>query len=148
MSMPLKPDLPAGSAKYAMNLEVNNFSAERLVMGQKVEAAALRVRADNQGYVLRGDVNEFGVMLGEAWKQKRRMSSRISTPLIDEAFELAMGNGALGGKVTGAGGGGYMLFCCEFERRHLVAEQLLKLGLTVSELGFSRHGLTTWRGHE
>ena len=41
MSMPLKPDLPAGSAQYAMNLEVNNFSAERLVMGQKVEAAAL-----------------------------------------------------------------------------------------------------------
>ena len=98
--------------------------------------------------LLRGDVNEFGVMLGEAWKQKRRMSSRISTPLIDEAYELAMANGALGGKVTGAGGGGYMLFCCEFERRHLVAEQLLKLGLTVSELGFSRHGLTTWRGHE
>lgn len=98
--------------------------------------------------LLRGDVNEFGAMLGEAWKQKRRMSSRISTPLIDEAYELAMANGALGGKVTGAGGGGYMLFCCEFERRHLVAEQLLKLGLTVSELGFSRHGLTTWRGHE
>lgn len=98
--------------------------------------------------LLRGEVNDFGIMLGEAWLQKRRISPRISTPLIDDAYEVAMANGALGGKVTGAGGGGYMLFCCEFERRHLVADQLLKLGLTVSELGFSRHGLTTWRGHE
>ena len=97
--------------------------------------------------LLRGEVNEFGVMLGEAWRQKRRMSDRISTPLIDEAVDVALRNGALGGKVTGAGGGGYMLFCCEFERRHLVAESLIKLGLTVSEFSFSKNGLTTWKGH-
>jgi hypothetical protein len=61
MTMPLKTDLPAGSAQYAMNLEVNNFSAEKLVMGQKVEAAALRVRADNQCYALRGHVKVSGI---------------------------------------------------------------------------------------
>lgn len=97
--------------------------------------------------LLRGKVNEFGVMLGEAWRQKRRMSDRITTPLIDEAVEVALRSGALGGKVTGAGGGGYMLFCCEFEKRHLVAENLIKLGLTVSEFSFSKNGLTTWKGH-
>ncbi|MEL1693640.1 hypothetical protein V2W55_20190, partial [Acinetobacter baumannii] len=73
------------------------------------------------------------------------MSPKVSTPLIDEAMETALKNGALGGTVTGAGGGGHMIFCCEFERRHLVADALIKLGLTVSELVFSREGVTTWR---
>jgi len=40
-----------------------------------------------------------------------------------------------------------MLFCCEFERRHLVAESLIKIGLTVSEFSFSKKGVTTWRRH-
>lgn len=97
--------------------------------------------------LLRGEVNLFGHLLGEAWTEKRRLSPRISTPLIDEAMETALKCGALGGKVTGAGGGGYMAFCCEFERRHLVADALIDLGLTVSELVFSREGVTTWRGN-
>lgn len=96
--------------------------------------------------LLRGEVDTFGALLGEAWAQKRRLSPRISTPLIDEAMTVALSSGALGGKVTGAGGGGHLIFCCEFERRHLVAEALLKLGMSVSELVFSRHGMTTWRG--
>ena len=87
MSMPLKPDLPAGSAQYAMNLEVTNFSAERLVMGQKVEAAALRVRADNQGYVLRGDVKINGIPALLEYRKARDQSEaevRVAATL-DEA---------------------------------------------------------------
>jgi D-glycero-alpha-D-manno-heptose-7-phosphate kinase len=74
------------------------------------------------------------------------MSERISTPLIDQAVTTALGVGALGGKVTGAGGGGHLVFVCEFERRHIVAQELLALGLTLSEITFSQHGVTTWRG--
>ncbi len=93
MSMPLKPDLPAGSAQYAMNLEVNNFSAERLVMGQKVEAAALRVRADNQGYVLRGDVKINGIPALLEYKKSRDQSEaevRVAATL-DEAGRARLG---------------------------------------------------------
>ncbi|MEP7089915.1 MAG: GHMP kinase [Nocardioidaceae bacterium] len=96
--------------------------------------------------LLRGEVDTFGALLGEAWKAKRKMSDRISTPLIDDAIELAGKAGAYGGKVTGAGGGGHIIFCCEFERRHLVAEALIGLGLQVSEFTFSRDGVTTWWG--
>ena len=96
--------------------------------------------------LLRGEVDTFGALLGEAWHAKRKMSERISTPLIDEAIELARRSGAFGGKVTGAGGGGHMIFCCEFERRHLVAEALIGLGLQVSDFTFSREGVTTWWG--
>jgi hypothetical protein len=102
MSMPLKPDLPAGSAQYAMNLEVSNFSAERLVMGQKVEAPALRVRADNQGYVLRGDVKINGIPALLEYKKARDQSEaevRVAATL-DEAARARLGFD-LGGYVTG-----------------------------------------------
>ena len=95
--------------------------------------------------LVRGEVDTCGLLLREAWLEKQKMSSRITTPLIDEAMKRALNNGALGGKVTGAGGGGHMVFVCEFERRHVVAEQLIELGLTVSEPIFCHDGVTTWR---
>jgi D-glycero-alpha-D-manno-heptose-7-phosphate kinase len=104
-----------------------------------------RLAREMKDALLRKRLNEFGELLGEAWQQKRRMSPKISTPFIDEAYDLAMQSGALGGKVTGAGGGGYMLFYCRFDRRHVVADALLKLGLSVTELTFDFRGLTTWR---
>lgn len=122
----------------------------RYVAGNTEALEGLRAQrdlaAEMKKALLRGEVDLFGRLLGEAWNQKRRLSPKIATPLIDEAMEVALDCGALGGKVTGAGGGGHMIFCCEFERRHLVANALIKLGLTVSELVFSRDGVTTWRG--
>jgi D-glycero-alpha-D-manno-heptose-7-phosphate kinase len=121
----------------------------RYETGDADSLAGLRAQRDlavtMKNALLRGEVDTFGRLLGEAWTHKRRLSPRISTPMIDEAMEIALASGALGGKVTGAGGGGHMVFCCEFERRHLVAEALIDRGLTVSELVFSREGLTTWR---
>jgi D-glycero-alpha-D-manno-heptose-7-phosphate kinase len=94
--------------------------------------------------LLHRQLNEFGDLLGTAWRYKKQMSPRITTPFIDEAYEQAIGAGALGGKVTGAGGGGYMLFFCPFHRKHKVAEALIALGAPVTEFEFARHGLTTW----
>ncbi|WP_106818535.1 GHMP family kinase ATP-binding protein [Janibacter massiliensis] len=96
--------------------------------------------------LLKGEVDTLGRLLGQAWQEKQKMSERISTPLIDDAIEAALAKGALGGKVTGAGGGGHMIFICEFEKRHLVAEELIRLGLSVTEFTFTQHGVTTWRG--
>ncbi len=84
-------------------------------------------------------------LLGEAWQQKKTDVAADRDPFIDEAYEVAIRHGAIGGKVTGAGGGGYMLFYCHFDTRHLVAEALIKMGLTVNEFGFDSAGLTTWR---
>ncbi|WP_265446751.1 GHMP kinase [Flexivirga meconopsidis] len=120
--------------------EGGNSDALEGLRAQKVLAERMKVA------LVRGEVDRFGQLLGEAWAQKRKMSDRISTPLIDEAVTTALDAGALGGKVTGAGGGGHLIFVCEFERRHLVAQELLRLGLTLSEITFSQHGVTTWRG--
>jgi D-glycero-alpha-D-manno-heptose-7-phosphate kinase len=73
------------------------------------------------------------------------MSDRISNPQIEEMYEEARRQGALGGKVTGAGGGGYMLFYCEHRSKHRVADALVKMGATVDEFAFEPQGLRTWR---
>lgn len=117
--------------------------------GQADALAGLRAQKDiahaMKRALLRGDVPAFGDLLGQAWVEKQKMSSRITTPLINDAVETALRHGALGAKVTGAGGGGHMVFVCEFERKHIVAEKLLAMGMTVGEFTFSQQGVTTWR---
>ncbi|GAB3584063.1 GHMP family kinase ATP-binding protein [Calidifontibacter terrae] len=119
--------------------ETGNVDALAGLRAQKELAAAMKIA------LVRGEVDTVGRLLGQAWQEKQKMSSRITTPLIDEAVAEATKAGALGGKVTGAGGGGHMVFICEFERRHLVAQRLIDLGLQVSEVTFSKEGVTTWR---
>jgi D-glycero-alpha-D-manno-heptose-7-phosphate kinase len=94
--------------------------------------------------LLRGRLSEFGDLMGTAWEYKKRMSPRISTPTIDEAYAEAIDHGALGGKVTGAGGGGFMLFYCRPGRQHRVAERLRVMGLESAEFAFDHEGLRTW----
>jgi D-glycero-alpha-D-manno-heptose-7-phosphate kinase len=59
---------------------------------------------------------EFGKLLNQAWKAKKKLSSTISNNLIDEIYSLALKNGAVGGKLIGAGGGGFFLFYVEKDK--------------------------------
>jgi D-glycero-alpha-D-manno-heptose-7-phosphate kinase len=95
--------------------------------------------------LLRGRLDEFGHLLHEAWLAKRQMSSLISTPALDELYAAARTAGALGGKITGAGGGGYMFFYCPFGRRHHVAAAVEKHGAQIVDFSFEFRGLQTWR---
>jgi D-glycero-alpha-D-manno-heptose-7-phosphate kinase len=99
--------------------------------------------------LLQRRLDDFGALLDTAWQFKKQMSPKISNPLIDEMYDEARRNGALGGKITGAGGGGYLLLYCEYEKKHKVAEALRKIGGIPTEFGFEFHGLQTWRmnGH-
>lgn len=72
-------------------------------------------------------LDEFGRLLHENWLMKRSLASSISNPLIDEAYETAMKNGALGGKLLGAGGGGFMLFYCPKEKQEQLVQSLGEL---------------------
>jgi D-glycero-alpha-D-manno-heptose-7-phosphate kinase len=73
------------------------------------------------------------------------MSDRISNPEIEKMYEEARKAGAVGGKITGAGGGGYMLLYCRFEKKHKVAERLKRMGASITEFAFDPYGLQTWR---
>ena len=82
---------------------------------------------ETTGILKSGNLEEFGKLLDEAWKIKRGLSSRITTAHIDEIYEAAKAAGALGGKVLGAGGGGFMLFFVSPERREAVKDKLNSL---------------------
>lgn len=83
------------------------------------------------------DLGEFGRLLDYTWKLKRGISRGISTDGIDAVYETALKNGALGGKLLGAGGGGFLLFYCEKERRKTLIE---KLGLLHIPFEFENEG--------
>lgn len=124
---------------------------ERYESGAQDSLSALRAQRDlakaMKNSLLRHKLGEFGGLLDEAWNQKQLLSPRISTPFIEETYDDARKAGALGGKVTGAGGGGYMIFFCADGKTHNVAEALVKKGLMVTDFSFSRQGVVTWRSH-
>lgn len=72
----------------------------------------------------RGNLNDFGGLLDEQWKIKRSLTSHVSNSQVDEIYEVAMRSGALGGKLLGAGGGGFMLFYADQEKHALIQESL------------------------
>ena len=83
------------------------------------------------------DISSFGKILDEGWQLKKELASGIANPAIDEAYEIAMKNGALGGKLLGAGGGGFLLFYFEEEKQ----EQLKKaIVLKELDISFERDG--------
>jgi len=76
----------------------------------------------------RGDnLEDFGRLIGETWKVKRSLTPHVTTPDIDEIYQAAMEAGASGGKLLGAGGGGFMLFFAKPEKQRMVREKLGKL---------------------
>src|SRR5438445_785442 len=79
--------------------------------------------------LLKGDLRTFGALLHEGWEAKKRISSHISNPFIDQAYALACQNGALGGKITGAGGGGFLLLFCQERHQGKIRDSMVQLGL-------------------
>jgi D-glycero-alpha-D-manno-heptose-7-phosphate kinase len=75
----------------------------------------------------KSSISELGELLHESWQVKRRLSNRISNPQIDEIYEAGRDAGAIGGKLLGAGGGGFMVFLVDPKKRELVRERLKKL---------------------
>jgi D-glycero-alpha-D-manno-heptose-7-phosphate kinase len=125
---------------------------ERVMSSNEAALAGLRSQKElvlaMKDVLLRGKLGEFGDLLDTSWQSKKQLSPKIATPLIDQAYHEARRAGALGGKVTGAGGGGYMIFYCAPGTRHKVSARLAQLGLTEAEFAFEEQGLTTWTNVE
>lgn len=96
--------------------------------------------------LLRGRLSEFGEILDFGFQQKRKMAHNISNSMIEEIYDAAKKAGATGGKISGAGGGGFMIFYCPGNTRFVVIDQLKKFGGSVREYTFTKYGLTTWSG--
>jgi D-glycero-alpha-D-manno-heptose-7-phosphate kinase len=95
--------------------------------------------------LLKGRIREFGTLLDENMTNKRKLDPHVSTPYIDELYELAKKNGAIGGKLLGAGGGGYLLLLVEGRRQFDVRARLEKAGAVFTDFSFQERGLQVWR---
>ena len=93
--------------------------------------------------LIKGDVCGFGRLLNEHWMIKKQISTKMTTSEIDDWYELAMRNGALGGKVMGAGGGGFMLFCVKNGERKQLRSVLENAGLRYMDFKFDWEGVKT-----
>ncbi|HEX5024738.1 MAG TPA: dehydrogenase [Agriterribacter sp.] len=94
--------------------------------------------------LLKGRLNEIGEILDFGFSQKRKMADNISNDSIEKMYEAAKRSGASGGKISGAGGGGFMIFYCPNNTRYKVTESLLRFGGEVKSYNFTKNGLTTW----
>ena len=83
------------------------------------------------------ELGDFGTILNESWQKKRELAGSISNPIIDDLYDIAMKNGATGGKLLGAGGGGFLLFYCPKEKQAGLQE---KLGLRKFPFCFEHDG--------
>jgi D-glycero-alpha-D-manno-heptose-7-phosphate kinase len=91
-----------------------------------------------------GKTSEFGALMHEHWEHKRKRSKGMSNPQIDEWYELGMKNGALGGKLVGAGGGGFLMFYAE--DRNCLRHAMSKAGLEEVRFRFDFEGTKTLLG--
>ena len=96
-------------------------------------------------HLIRGELIEFGRSLHKTWMLKRGLSSSISNPDIDQIYQSAIDEGALGGKLLGAGAGGFFLFFVQPQFRQNVAQQLRNMNCKLSTFRFETEGVTSWR---
>ena len=136
------------TGKTRLSARIIDTQVERYVQRQEQVLQAMdelkRIATALKNALLQGRLNDFGALLHQAWINKKKMAAQISDPAIDALYDTALRYGGLGGKISGAGAGGYMFFYCQFDKKHIVAEQLERLGAQVVDFGFEPDGLQTW----
>ncbi len=107
----------------------------------KAKDIAIRMRSA----LRHGDIDEVGNLLGESWQYKKMFSDKVSNPEIDSLYDTAIKAGAIGGKVSGAGGGGFMYFVTKYDKKPQVSKALAKAGADVTDFQFEPEGVISWR---
>jgi D-glycero-alpha-D-manno-heptose-7-phosphate kinase len=141
--------LLGNTGKVRLSSHIIDDQVRRYEDGDAEANAALReikaLTTEMKSALLHRRMDDFGRLLDLEWQHKRRMSSRISSPELDELYETAKREGAIGGKITGAGGGGYMLLYCRFDRKHAIRDRMREMGVWMREVSLEPLGLQTWR---
>ena len=108
-----------------------------------------KIAAEMAAALEKDDIEETGRLLDVGWEYKKQFTDKITNPKIDELYNAAKSAGAIGGKVSGAGGGGFMFFICDYDKKFVVSEKLMKNGAIVTDFTFEPEGVTVWRnGYE
>lgn len=94
--------------------------------------------------ILKGNLDEIGPIMMRAWDYKKKMAAGISNKQIDAIYNSAIKAGATGGKISGAGGGGFMFYYCPGNTRYKVISELQKFGGLIQPFQFTKNGLNSW----
>ncbi len=92
-----------------------------------------------------GDIEGTGRLLDQVWQYKKQFSDKVTNPEIDGLYQIAMSHGAIGGKVSGAGGGGFMYFICRYDKKGELTKALADAGAIISDFNFEPVGVKSWR---
>ena len=115
---------------------------------QDLVKANVQLTYQLRDHLLRGRLLAFGQLLGKAWQLKRKFSKQISNAHLDDIYSYALAHGAIGGKLMGAGGGGFFLFYVTPFCKHELLGALEARGLSVSPFRFDLEGLRAWTVRE
>jgi len=131
-----------------LSAHIIDTQTEGYVTGQKDVVAAMdeikQLAIKMKNALLQGRLEDFGLLLHESWTNKKKMAATISNPRIDRIYAEARRLGALGGKISGAGGGGYMFFYCPYETQSAIVERMEELEAFKVDFSFEKNGLQTW----
>lgn len=125
-------------AKQSENVKKKNVKSIEAMHRLKEQSVRMKE------VLLKGDIDGIGEILHDGWEHKKAMAEGISNPQIEEIYHTAMKAGATGGKISGAGGGGFMIFYAPYNSKYKVIDALNKLGGRVMKYNFTQHGLTSW----
>lgn len=131
----LKNERSASDILSVQDKKTKESDSETVNRLHKIKEIGLRTKKVFES----GDIDEFGEILHEHWLTKKKLSDKISNPYIDEIYDLARKNGAVGGKVVGAGGGGFLLVYCPKDKAKLFSA-MSKVGLSPMWFSFDREG--------
>jgi D-glycero-alpha-D-manno-heptose-7-phosphate kinase len=98
------------------------------------------IALETKKYLERGEIDMLGELFHVHWETKKKRSSKMSYPLIDECYEIARKRGALGGKLIGAGGGGFLMLYCNNGHKPRIIESVQKMGLSWHRFHFDFDG--------
>ncbi|MBQ2302792.1 MAG: dehydrogenase [Bacteroidales bacterium] len=121
------------------NVVANNTQSIEAMQQLKKQAVLMKEA------LLRNELDKIGDILNLGWEYKRQMAKGISTDLFEDVYKAALNAGARGGKISGAGGGGYIFFYCPDCVRYKVIEALSNFGGKVRRFEFTKQGLQTWQ---
>jgi D-glycero-alpha-D-manno-heptose-7-phosphate kinase len=99
---------------------------------------------DAKDALLTGRLHDLGEILHEEFLAKKRTAASVAPPHIEEMYEEARRRGVIGGKISGAGGGGFMFLYCPYDRKHAVSERLVEMGAQVLPVAFEPEGVQSW----
>jgi D-glycero-alpha-D-manno-heptose-7-phosphate kinase len=126
-------------AAQSSNVKAGSVTTLEAMHGIKREALVMK------DCLLRGDFAGVVESMRQAWENKKKSAAAVSNPRIDSIYDAAIAAGASAGKVSGAGGGGFMWFFVPTEKRMAVLRTLAGFGGQISNCHFTKHGTQAWR---